>query len=240
MGKLRTLLAVGLTILLVGGLFAPSALAAKKKKASKGPLVVGTDPDNDWGANSDPTLQPLGNMLGMEMTEAVIGMNKDGKSVDFVIKLKSLPPTGGFPEIPRYTWDFTVDGEGLQLDGKFTNFSRGVCDPTAGCLTAGGQPKNPGLQPFFLRGKCGVTPLVAVNFTTCEELGTFAGVFDAAAATITISVPLEAMKAKPGSKVGPGQGTFGGSISAAPAAWGTLSSFPMDTMILDKTFQVPK
>jgi hypothetical protein len=71
------------------------------------------------------------------------------------------------PEATRYTWNLDVDPtphlvtedgsnpdlKSFDLDGKFTNFSRGACDPTAGTCPP---PRNPGLQPFVLRGDCGV------------------------------------------------------------------------------------
>ncbi len=241
MKRFKAAVAVTLAFVLLGALLAPTAaLAGKKKKAPKGPLVVGTDPADDWGANTDPTLQPLGAQLGQELVEATLGLSDDKKHLNFVIKVSSLPPWGGWPEITRYTWNFVLDGNELELDGKWLNYSRGVCDPTAGCLTGTGQPKDPGLQPFFVRGNCYDVPTPATTFNACEELSKVQGVFDPAAGTITIPVPLADIKAKPGSKVAPGPNTFAGSISAAPSAWATSSAMPMDTMILTKTYTIPK
>ncbi len=63
--------------------------------------------------------------------------------------------------------------------------------------------------------------------------------FDAADGTITVPVPMADISAKPGSKVEPAVGTFGGTISAAPSAWGTLNSFPKELLTATKTFVVP-
>lgn len=226
----RTALLIALA-LVVGALFAPGVEAAKKKKKKKtGPVVVGTDPDSDWGANADPTLQPVGDALGMELVEAVIDM-ADAETVNFIIKVNSLPSNGGAPEVARYTWNFSVDGETVELDGKWTNYSRGVCDPTSGQCPP---PRDPGQQPFFLRGNCSATQ----NVTLCEELAVVQAIFDPAEATITIPVTLEQLEAKKGSLIGPGTNLFGGSISAAPSAFFTNNSMPMDTMLVLEAFKV--
>ncbi|MDQ4125548.1 MAG: hypothetical protein M3134_08115 [Actinomycetota bacterium] len=206
--------------------------AAQAKKAP-GPVVVGTDPEGDWGDGSNTA---AGDALGQDLTTATIGM-ADPATVNFVIGLKSLPPVGGTPEVSRYTWDFTVDGKPLELDGKFTNYSRGACDPTAGSCPP---PRDPGQQPFLLRGECTTESTPAMTLTLCQELAKIQAVFDADAATITIPVPVDALGAKPGSKIVGIAGTFGGTISAAPAAFFTRSDFPMDQLFTTKTFVLPK
>jgi hypothetical protein len=220
---------------LLSGLLAASLLAAaapasagKGKKAS-GPQVVGTDDAGDWGA--DPTIAPIGDALGQDLTGASVAMNGKDK-VDFIITVNNLPAAGGAPEISRYTWDMNIDGEFLELDGKFTNYSRGVCDPSSGQCPP---PRDPGMQPFFVRGNCAANE---ANVTICEELGIVKAAFDSAKKTITITVPLELMGAKPGSKITPGTNLFGGSISATPAAFFSSTAAPLDTMILTKTFVV--
>ncbi len=225
------LLALGLT---AGALVGP-AESAKKKKS--GPVVVGKDDAGDWGANVDPGIAPVGDALGQELVGAAIGVSEDGEALNFIFQLNSLPPSGGAPEVSRYTWDFTVDdGDRIQIDGKFTNYSRGVCDPTSGQCPP---PRDPGLQPFLVRGNCHVEALVATNFTICEELANVQAIFDPAEATITVPVPMEAIKAKPGSKIAGTMGTFS-MVNAAPAAFATYGSFPMDGLITTKTFVVPR
>lgn len=215
------------SVLLLGILAPGSAIAGKKA----GPVVVGTDDPADWGANVDPTLTPLGAVLGQELVGASIGM-ADAKTINFIIKVSGLPPTGGVPESSRYNWDFTVNGTAFQLTGAFTDYLRGICNPlhTNACPP----PQDPGQQPFFLRqGPCTVG-------AECHLLGTFTASFDAAEGTITIPLPLSAVKAKAGSKIGPGVSTLGGTVYAAPAAMVSNASFPNDTMTVLKTFVVPK
>ena len=225
--KVKATLAALLAALAVGAVVAGPAGAAAK------PLVVGTDPVGDWGANADPTLGPLGDPLGQDLVSASV--SADSKTANFVIALNSLPPAGGMPEISRYTWDLAVDGKFTELDGKFTNYSRGVCDPNGGACPP---PRDPGMQPFFVRGNC--TTDSTANITNCQEIGTVQATFDAAAGTITIPVPLSLIKAKPGSKIAPATNIFGGSISASPATYYSESVYPMDTLVVTKTYTVPK
>ena len=228
--KAKGLISLLLTGLVAAAIVAPAGVAGAK--AGK-PLAVGTDPAGDWGAAVDPNIGPLGDALGQDLVGAEIV--QDGKNVNFVIKVNSLPPAGGMPEISRYTWNFFVDKTPLELDGKFTNYSRGVCDPTAGNCPP---PRDPGQQPFFLRGNCGPNDLVATTFTACEELEKIQATFDAAAGTITVPVTAAALKAKKGSKIIPGTNIFGGTISAAPSAFLSSSAFPIDTLTATKTFVV--
>ena len=228
--KRKAVVSMLLSGLLAASLVGAAAPASAGKKAS-GPQVVGTDDAGDWGSAVEPTIAPVGDALGQDLTSATIAMNGTDK-VDFIIGVNSLPATGGAPEISRYTWDMDVDGNFVELDGKFTNYSRGACDPTAGSCPP---PRDPGMSPFAVRGNCAANE---ANVTICEEIGIVQAAFDAAKKTITVTVPLEMLGAKPGSKITPGTNIFGGSISATPAAFFTSSAMPLDTMTLTKTFVV--
>jgi hypothetical protein len=226
--KIKTALSALLIVALVSVLGASAVPAAAKGKG--GPVVLATDPADDWGSNAGVPA-PLGDVLGQEITEAQ--MHSDGKNVHFIIKLNSLPPNGGVPEASRYNWDFTMNGTAFQLTGGWTEFLRGVCNPL---ITSGGcpPPQNPGLQPFFLRqGPCTVG-------AECAVLATYQATFDPAAATITIAVPFKDIKAKPGAKIGPGASTFGGAIYAAPAALVSSTGAPADIVIITKSYKIPK
>lgn len=221
-----------LIVLLAMLCIAPQAASVAGAKTPK-PMVVGTDDPADWGTNVDAQLQPLGQALGQELVEAAIGM-ADKATVNFIIKTAFLPPTGGTPEITRYVWSFTVDGDYRELDGKFTNYSRGACDPTSGQCPP---PRDPGLYPFLLRGNCRTEQVII-----CDELGVVHAAFDAASSTITIPVPLELMGGKAGSKIGPAisAGGYSGTVFSTPTAFYSLGNFPHDGIIVTKTFAVPK
>ena len=221
-----------LLVLLAAMCIAPQTASVAGAKAPK-TMVVGTDVATDWGTNVEPGLQPLGQALGQELVEASIGM-ADKATVNFIIKTAFLPPSGGTPEISRYVWSFTVDGDYRELDGKFTNYSRGACDPTSGQCPP---PRDPGLYPFLLRGNCRTEQVII-----CDELGVVHATFDAASSTITIPVPLELMGAKLGSKIGPAisGGGYSGNIFSTPTAFYSLGNFPHDGLTVLKTYTVPK
>jgi hypothetical protein len=230
-------------IIAVGLLAGLLAIPASASAASK-PLLVGKDAAGDWGSDwdyhPDPAAQPafaaFGDGLGQDLVGASIGM-KDKKTLNFIIDVTALPAPGGTPEGSRYSWDFLVGKTQYELDGKFTNYTRGVCDPTSGVCPP---PRDPGQQPFFLRGKCSVQDLTATQLTVCEELAVIKATFDQAKSTITIPVPLALIKAKAGTLIKPAIGTFGASIDAAPAAFLTSGYMPMDHLSVTKTFKVPR
>jgi hypothetical protein len=229
--KARSALALVLTGLLLGGLVtAPASIASGAPKN----LVVGVDEAGDWGVvgpTGDSTLNPIGDAMGQDLVGAEIGQ-ADAKTLNFVIKVNSLPPGGGMPEFSRYQWDFNVDGKFTELDGKFTNYSRGICDPTAESCPP---PRDPGMQPFFVRGDCTVNE---ANVTSCKEIGVVQAAFDSAAKTMTIPVPMALIKAKKGSKIAPAANIFGGTVSAAPSAFLSSSAMPIDVLIVTKTYVI--
>ena len=153
-------------------------------------------------------------------------------TINFVINVASLPANGGAPEVSRYNWALLVDGNAVELDGKWSNYSRGACDPTAGGCPP---PRDPGMQPFFIRGNCTATGSV----TTCQELGSVKATFDATAKTITIPVPAALINAGPCSVISPGGSLFGGTVAAMPSAFLSLTTAPADSMFVDYEFQVP-
>lgn len=230
----RSLIAV-IACLVAGALAAPPAAIA----ANNGPRTVGTDDEGDWGSNTSLAGTPgqeIGGVTGQDLVEAQIGM-ADKETVNFIIKVASLPPTGGVPELVRYVWSVSVDGEYVELDGKYTNYTRGACDPTSGQCPP---PRDPGMQPFIVRANCRPDPN-ANNITVCDEVGIVQAEF--ADNAITIPVPLELINGKPGTKIGPGTSDFtsmlGGSLVAVPTAFFAFTNFPADGLIIDKTFTVP-
>jgi hypothetical protein len=232
--KIKKMLAMMLMTALAASVLAPATAGANSK-----PKTVGTDEEGDWGSENatGEDISRIGHELGMDLTEAAIGM--DGKdTVNFVIKVTNLPGFGGTPEVARYIWSLEIDGEYAELDGKFTNYSRGVCDPTSGKCPP---PRNPGQQPFFVRGDCEVVE--GANLTTCKELGIVQAAFDTAESTITIPVPTEMLNIKPGSKIAPGSSSFtdqaGGPVIAIPSAFFSRTDMPRDALRIDKVYTVP-
>lgn len=240
---MRRIFGALLVLCLAGALVAPGsgAFAKAKKKKKAGPVVVGTDVADDWGANVDGSIAPAGDALGQELVEAQMAM-ADAETVNFIIKLNSLPAPGGVPEVTRYGWDFSVDEEAMLISGAFTEFIRTFCyplhsDPT--CPPNVGDPQQSLNAPFFVRqGACTVG---TSGVADCRVLAVVASTFDPATGTITVPVPLEVIGAKPGSKIAPlANSSFGGTIYAAPAAVVASPNAPHDVMVVTKTFTVPK
>lgn len=212
----------------------PSVATAAKKKS--GPVVVGTDSVGDFhGLDGDPAFAPLGDPLGADLVKTSIH-KADNETLHFIIEVNSLETV---PELIRYIWGITVDGEYAEFDGKYTNYSRGVCDPTSGQCPP---PRDPGQQPFMVRANCGDAG--TGNFTVCEEVGVVQATFDTTANTITIPVPMEMINAKPKSKITAGLSDFsgqaGGNVLAMMSAFVTQSNWPGDAMHTTKTYVVPK
>lgn len=227
-----TILAAALAVALAG-VSTAVADTADSAAAAAGPVpavTVGTDPVGDWGGGGDAAA--AGHVLGQDLLSAAIGM-PDAKTVEFVMEVSFLPSAGGVPEATRYTWNFEVDKRPFELDGKFTNYSRGACDPTSGQCPP---PRDPGPAPFLLRGDC-VTG--DGNVTLCKELARLSGQFSPGDRTIRVRVPGELLGTSPCSVVRGGANLFGGSVSASPSAFFSSSAAPLDTLDIGKAFQVP-
>lgn len=233
---MKKLIAVSIAALSIAALLVPAVSAKPKKKAKAGPAIVAKDDAGDWGSNVDATIGPVGAALGQDLVEASI-VAADAKTVNFVIKVAGLPPTGGIPEFVRYSWDFTVNGDAFGMSGNFTDYARGICYPahTNSCPP----PKDPGPAPFYVRqGPCTIG---SGGLGECNLVATATATFDAASGTITIPIPADAIGVKPGSKIGPGaNAVFGATIYAAPAAVTSNAAGPHDTMISTVTYTVPK
>lgn len=192
--------------------------------------------EGDWGDGSDEQAA-LGKALGQDLVGAYIRLDEGAAGYTFRIAVASLPPIGGMPELTRYGWSFAYNGADFELDGKFTNFSRGACDPTSGQCPP---PRNPGMAPFLLRGNCTTND---ANVTTCEELGRIAAVFDPAAGTIDIPIPADLLAGEAGvqecDRITPAASFIGDPLWAAPSAFVTSSGFPHDGVYVEYPFVVP-
>lgn len=229
---LRTALLAGLAASLAAATMATATATTTATATSVPAVTVGTDPLGDWGGGGDAAA--VGHTLGQDLLSASIGMSS-AETVDFVMEVSFLPSAGGVPEASRYTWNFDVDKKPFELDGKFTNYSRGACDPTSGQCPP---PRDPGPAPFLLRGDCTTNE---GNVTVCKELGRIEARFDPAKRTITVPVPAQLLGAQPCTRITGGTGLFGGSISAAPSAFFTSSAMPNDTLTVGRTgvFRLP-
>ena len=193
---------------------------------------MGSDPSGDWASDTgDPTFAPLGQQLGQDLVAAKIG--RAGNKLLFVIGVTDLPSNGGIPEVTRYLWELDVDGRLVELDGKWSNYSRGACDPTAGTCPP---PRDPGMQPFSVR-ECTSDP----TSDQCEELGLVQAIFDSRAGTITVPVPISMIDAKAGTQIAFGENTSTGYSGVNAMASAFYSQDPTrDNLIPRKIYTVPR
>ena len=226
--------------LIIAGAFAALTALVIPTSAHADTTEIGVDDANDWGVAVDPEIDPIGRALGQDLIQADI--TPDGDIVNFIITVAELPATGGMPEMSRYTWNMDLqDGDvelnHIELDGKFTNYSRGACDPTSGKCPP---PRDPGPAPFFLRGNCTTqaalpppSPEPGTNLTVCQEFASIEASFDATAGTITIPVPVAALVVAAEQdcfEIAAGTNIFGGFLTAMPSAFLSSSAMPMDFM----------
>ena len=243
--RLHKLLALSLVASLAVIWVVPGRGALAQKKTEWGPKLVGTDADNDWGANVDSSLAPAGDALGQELIEAHLMMG-DAETVNFVIMVKNLPVNNaGVPEFTRYGWDFSVDGKPMLISGGFTEVVRTFCYPLHSepqCPPNVGDPQQSLERPFFVReGECTVG---TGGVSDCRVKAIVSAIFEqqslhTAKGMITVPIPLEAIGAKPGSKIEPAAGFLGETIYASPAVIIASGNFPNDTMLVTETFVVP-
>jgi hypothetical protein len=210
-----------------------AAMLAPMAGARADATLVGEDPRGDWGAAVDPTIGPIGDALGADLITAAIDAS-DANVVKFVIGVTQLPAPGGTPEAVRYNWSMKVDRKHIELDGKFTNYSRGICDPTAGSCPP---PRDPGMSPFFVRGNCAVVGSV----NQCTELGIVQASFDAAAATITIPVPLSMLGVTTCTDITPDVNTSfpDASLVSMESAFVSTNDAPVDYLDVDEEMAIP-
>ncbi len=185
------------------------------------------EPVGDWGGGGDAAA--VGSALGQDFEAAYLEYG-DG-TFTFTLGMTELPAAGGMPEATRYGWSFSYNDVAFELDGKFTNYSRGACDPTAGSCPP---PRDPGIGYFALRGNCETGE---GNVTLCEELGGVTATFDPATGEIAIPVPAALLtdEVRACDTISGDASFIGQSVWAAPSAFVTSSAMPYD----DVTHFVP-
>ena len=131
-----------------------------------------------------------------------------------------------------------MDGQQMVITGAFTEFIRGFCYPfhtQPACPPNAGDPAQAMDAPFFVRQRsCALGE-------ECVVRAVVNSTFDPATGLIMVPVPLDAIDAKPGSKIEPlTGGLYGGTIYAALGApVSTIGEAPHDTMVVTKSFVVP-
>ncbi|MGH2694692.1 MAG: hypothetical protein ACRDJJ_07715 [Actinomycetota bacterium] len=193
----------------------------------------------------DAGLDPTGPLPGMDQggVDLVEGyIVRKGKNIEFTAVHAAMPPFGSLPEAVRFLWSFSVGKEQYRLTVKSVDV--GKPDVAQGQTTE--RVGRVDLQGHFrLEGECG-SQSAGLTFINCKPLAYLKGAFDPAKASFTVIVPMKAIRAKPGSVIGPGAGDSS-AICNVQICWvshyaeRSLSpSTLIDTAVVAKSYKVPK
>lgn len=216
-----------LAVVLVAGLLGPAQAKA---------AVVWEDEEGDADMQ-----QGLGGSIpaGFDLLQGELERN--GSNIEFTVTHADMPPNGSFPESFRFLWAFAVGKESYRITAKSADI--GKPDVLAGETTERVGTVSP-TGHFRLEGNCGAGETIGVlQPINCEPLEYVEGEFDPASQSFTVSIPMESIKAKPRSRIGPGAGD---STGICQICWVThtversLQSTIVDAASMTKVWRVPK
>lgn len=200
------------------------------------PAEVWTDNAGDAG-NQDSGL-PGVDQLGFDLVAGSLARN--GTNIEFTVTHAAMPPTGTPPETYRFLWGFSVDGVSYRLTVKRADVGKpdvigGQTTERVGRADVNGH--------FRLEGECAITATPAINLNNCIPLAYLEGTWDPAAKTFMASVPMEVIKAKPGSKIAAGDSNHTGICQicwVTQFAERSLNYTIVDSAAMGVTWKVPK
>lgn len=216
-------------VLLAGGLLAGALAPASAKPAQLWEDAAG---DADAG-------QGLGSSIpaGLDLASGTIEVK--GKDAIFTVTHHDMPPTGSLPEAARFMWGFTVGSKTMRWTMKSADIGKpdvvaGQTDERVGRVDVTGH--------FRLESNC-ETQSIGINAINCEPLGYYEGTIDSASMSMSVTVPLKDIGAKPGSVIGPGGGD---EISICQICWVShVAERSLNTTIIDSasqtaSYKIPK
>ena len=180
-----------ISLALVGGLLFGAIASAQAK-----PTTVFTDVEGDATLEGNSPLSIPG---GWDITAGAV--ERKGKNILFTVTHGDMPPFGSMPEATRFLWNFTVGKTPFRLTVKSADIGKpdvigGQTSERVGRVDLQGH--------FRLEGECVTDATLPLQRVNCPPLGYFNGSFDPATKSFTAIIPMKALKAKPGSVVGPG------------------------------------
>lgn len=218
-----------LATLLTGGL-----IFGAMTVATAAPATMWEDAPGDATLNGQlPASAPGGWDLATGTVE------KKGKDILFTVTHADMPPIGSFPEATRFLWNFSVGKTPFRLTVKSVDL--GKPDIPGGQTTE--RVGRVDLQGHFrLEGECETNPGVGVGvqFVNCPPLGYFDGSFDPASKSFTAIIPMAALKAKPGSVVGPGVTQICTICWVSHYAERSLDATIIDSAVQTASYKIPK
>lgn len=217
-----------LSLVVAGIMLASLGVAGAK------PVTVWEDPSGDATIGGQA---PQSIPAGWDLTSATI--EKKGSDLLFTVTHADMPPIGSAPEASRFIWNFTVGKEPYRFTVKSADL--GKPDVLAGQTTERvGRADVAG--HFRLEGECVSTPTPAGPSTiNCPPVAYLEGSFDPATMSFTVILPLETVKAKPGTVIGPGSDQICIICWVSHTAERSLSpNTIIDSAVMMKSYKVPK
>lgn len=222
---MKKALALTLATGLIFGIVAHASAAPK-------PVTMFEDPSGDADVG-----QGLGASIpgGWDLTKGTIA--KNGANLEFTVTHADMPPVGSAPEMSRFLWNFTVDGEPYRLTVKSVDIGKpdaasGQTSDRVGRVDTEGH--------FRLEGECVTDSSLPLGRVNCPPLEYLEGSFDPASMSFTVIVPLKSIKAKTGSLVGPGAANICTICWVTHVAERSLNNTIIDTAGQGVTYKVPK
>ena len=196
-----------------GMLLVTMLVAARAGNAGAKATTVFEDPVGDAGLSSQSQPVPGADQAGFDIVSGSI--EKVKSDLNFTVTHAAMPPSGALPEGFRLMWHFSVDGKQYRFTIKSADI--GKPDPLSG---PNGQER---LGQLYLEGAFRLE-----TFEDGQTVGTLTmpvytvvamldGVFDPAAGTVTVTLPMKVVKAKKGSAIAGGTG--GASDTSCQICW---------------------
>lgn len=218
-----------LALLLASGLLL--GVVAQAGAAPK-PVNVFEDPAGDADAG-----QGLGQSLpgGWDLLGGAIA--KNGADLEFTVTHADMPPIGSVPEVSRFLWNFTVNGTPYRLTVKSADIGKpdvvgGQTTDRVGQVDVAGH--------FRLEGECVTDASLPLQRVNCPPLAYLEGSFDPASMSFTVIVPMKEVKAKPGSKIGPGVENICTICWVTHVAERSLNNTIIDSAAQSIIYKIPK
>lgn len=158
------------------------------------PVTLWEDATGDATMGQAPQSIPA----GWDLTSGEI--EKKGKDLLFTVTHADMPPVGSGPEASRFIWNFSVNGEPYRFTVKSVDIGK---PDVLSSQTTERVGRADVAGHFRLEGECAPDATVA-QAINCPPLAYLEGSFDPATMSFTVILPMAAVKAKPGSVIGPG------------------------------------
>lgn len=221
----------------IGILISAACLAASMTSPAGAKLPpMWEDPTGDTEFNGGAT--PGLDQGGFDLTGGYLVAQ--GKDLQFSVTHSAMPPNGSLPEGFRFLWAFSVGKVSYRITAKTADLGKPDAVGGTGSDRVG---KVDAMGHFRLEGQCEDVDMTAFRAINCQQLAYLEGSFDPASKTLTVLVPMNVIKAKPGTVIGPGGGS---EIAICMICWVSHAAershqyTVMDYAFMTKTYKIPK